>query len=856
VHNTGPQTTFTYYAFGAATGLGCTASQKAVVVTDPDGVAGAGGHTTTYCANANDEVEQTLDANGQKTTGTFDPLGNTTSTTTPARGAGLSGGVQSTVYDTSGSNVNCDVVGAMSQQTTCPAGAMSSGYATNYSYDSSFVNQPSSVTDSQQNLTMICSYSGGSACGGGGGSGYTGPAGALKRQTDGLTSQNSLNYSYYTNGTIASSQDPNGNQTTYAYDTGGNLTSITPPTGSGLGQETISNDALSRPHVINLCISGVSCATTETETITYDNLDRIVKIVRTGPNANPTIQYSYDKDGNLYQRIDPVGTTTFTVDPLNRVTSEADPGSVGFSYAWDASSNMTCFTDSGGNTSYTYNGLNQLSDMYETDPSCGAKTSSLHTTFAYDNDNGLTKITYASGATLNYGLDQTTGRILSVTTKNPSGTTLRNQSYTFTSGTNDTALIQKLTDTIGSSINTTNYAYDQLNRLLSATKTGSTPSYYAYALDGAGNRTSQTINPTGSSGGTTTYNVLNSGNQLLCRMTTTAACSGSTSTEISGYSYDPAGNQLAITGLSDPNSTIFAYNDGNQLNSLTPPGSGARAMSYLGAGQNDLTAIGSTTQQNSPLGTTQVTNGSGTAYFARTPGGLLIDQRLPGGANYNPITDAQGSTTGLLNSTGSLAQTITYGGPYGENANATGTLAYSTTNDPFLFQGGYHFAGANSGSGNIPNLLYHYGQRYYDPTTGRWTQADPSGPTGDPTQADAYSFAGADPVNNADATGLNYYFQVSKGTAAAVGQALQEGSGFIGFIPLPGPIFWLLKSASSIYLRTFGHALATCGQLANHTCRINFNTIHFFGDTCVPIGNYGIYHDITVRRHGCFTSVG
>jgi hypothetical protein len=51
-------------------------------------------------------------------------------------------------------------------------------------------------------------------------------------------------------------------------------------------------------------------------------------------------------------------------------------------------------------------------------------------------------------------------------------------------------------------------------------------------------------------------------------------------------------------------------------------------------------------------------------------------------------------------------QTVRYG-PYGENTNTSGTLAYSTTNDPFLFQGGYHTAGGNTGAGNVPNRLYH-----------------------------------------------------------------------------------------------------------------------------------------------------
>jgi RHS repeat-associated protein len=70
-------------------------------------------------------------------------------------------------------------------------------------------------------------------------------------------------------------------------------------------------------------------------------------------------------------------------------------------------------------------------------------------------------------------------------------------------------------------------------------------------------------------------------------------------------------------------------------------------------------------------------------------------------------------------------QTVLCGGPYGENTNTSGTLAYSTTNDPFLFQGDYHTSGGNTGAGNVPNGLYHFGARYYDPTCGRWTQPDP-----------------------------------------------------------------------------------------------------------------------------------
>jgi RHS repeat-associated protein len=124
----------------------------------------------------------------------------------------------------------------------------------------------------------------------------------------------------------------------------------------------------------------------------------------------------------------------------------------------------------------------------------------------------------------------------------------------------------------------------------------------------------------------------------------------------------------------------------------------------------------------------------------------MVDERLPGGASYNPVYDVQGDVIGLLNGSGELVQTVRYG-PYGENATAGGSLSYSATNDPFMFQGGYHLAGGNAGEGNVPNDLYHFGERYYDPTSGRWTQQDPDG------AVDSYGFAEDDPVNNTDPEG-------------------------------------------------------------------------------------------------------
>ena len=235
-------------------------------------------------------------------------------------------------------------------------------------------------------------------------------------------------------------------------------------------------------------------------------------------------------------------------------------------------------------------------------------------------------------------------------------------------------------------------------------------------------------------------------------MKTNAACSKSNTSEITGYAYDGAGNQTAITGYNDPASTSFSYNNLSQLKSLTPPSSSEQSVTDLGSGQSNLVGLGSNTLQNSAPGLTKQVNEVGTSYYARTPGGLMVDERLPGGTSYNPIYDAQGDVIGLLNSSGALVQAARYG-PYGENTTASGSASYSATNDAFLFQGGYHLAGGNAGAGNVPNNLYHYGARYYDPTTGRWTQPDPLAQSFSPTEANRYQALGGDPINLVDPTG-------------------------------------------------------------------------------------------------------
>lgn len=75
---------------------------------------------------------------------------------------------------------------------------------------------------------------------------------------------------------------------------------------------------------------------------------------------------------------------------------------------------------------------------------------------------------------------------------------------------------------------------------------------------------------------------------------------------------------------------------------------------------------------------------------------------------------------------------------YGE-IRATSTNAAVTAN-PLRYIGGYQEA-AN---------LYKLGARYYDATTGRFTQSDPAGQESNP-----YAYAGCNPVNSKDPSGLD-----------------------------------------------------------------------------------------------------
>ena len=122
-------------------------------------------------------------------------------------------------------------------------------------------------------------------------------------------------------------------------------------------------------------------------------------------------------------------------------------------------------------------------------------------------------------------------------------------------------------------------------------------------------------------------------------------------------------------------------------------------------------------------------------YYIRCSCSALAGERTPSGTYYY-LFDGLGSVVGLTDSSGALVNTYQYD-PYGNLTSSTGSVS-----NPWMYAGGYY----DSGTG-----LYKFGIRYYDPTTGRWTQRDPiRGSLQETTKANPYVYAGNDPVNMVD----------------------------------------------------------------------------------------------------------
>jgi len=359
----------------------------------------------------------------------------------------------------------------------------------------------------------------------------------------------------------------------------------------------------------------------QTTTYAYDGLGRLRTITYgVGTGSAFTVSYTLDDNGNLTAMSDKTGTTSWVYDENNRPTSEArtqNGTTKTASYAYYLSGQLKTLTTVTTQTvSSGYDNALRLSS--QTDPNDAGRAIS----YSYDARSRRTAITFGSGVTQQLSYDKA-DRVDLVTLKQSDGTTLQSFDYYYgftSSGARQAdyanGFVKQVTEGDGSQVT---YGYDDLDRLVSAVRSGTYPFSQSYGYDKNNNRTSITKQ------GVTTTATYDAANQLTAL--------GGTS-----YSYDRNGNLVAFGGNS------LSYDAANEWTGGTV-NSQSVAFGYDGHGRRTYRTLagGRTDAWYDLTGLSQETGAKLISYL-RDPEGTLLSRSGSAGL-FTYGRDRLGSTT-------------------------------------------------------------------------------------------------------------------------------------------------------------------------------------------------------------------
>jgi RHS repeat-associated protein len=650
---------------------------------------------TSYTLDDDKRVEKTIDPAGNERSDKYTSFGDVQTSQSPEGG---------TVTNTYGANA-----GESLTKSASPTGASASAaYANAASETNPTANfQPSSSIDTQGKSSSY-TYNGA------GNPASSENAMAAKAEVD-----------YNDNGTVKSSTDPDNddNPTTFSYDSGHQLNKVTAPTGNGLAVKTFTYDPYGR---LRTMTQG-PCTTT----YTYSAEDRLMQTDYSGSGCPSTtsVKFDYGLTGNLISRIDASGSTTYEYDQLNRLRLRFAPNTPAQRYVPDPAGNLERLEDGRGATRYYYNSRNWLVRM---DTAGGTRYNfaydkngnRTHEWFATNNENS----TWALHTQTSYD-DSDRVRRITATRNSAAPAKVFDTTYCYADydqgsscsadDEDDTGLRQWQRDEISGTVS--EFSHDDANRLTKVTNwLGST---YEYAYDDNGNRTSVKRNSN-----TVESHDHNTANQI-------------TST---GNTYDSRGNQTRTTA---PEIGTLSYNAASQMSSAYGPG-GQADYTYAGTDQVELTRAGGLKldygmedQYGMPWLQSWTNGANLTVYVERDGLGTPLGLRI-GTADYVYVTDGLGSIVAVVGSNGAVAASYQYD-PYGTVQAASNENGLPQTN-LVRYAGGVY---------DPATRLTRFGQRWYNPNQGRFTQQDNLSFMGNPARGNRYAYAGDDPINHIDPTG-------------------------------------------------------------------------------------------------------